>query len=72
MRRNAPVLLHRDAALPYGLVTVVTPDGKVTIESKGAADDAIDKLLGEIAKGVFGSSTEIAKAAKAIGATLVS
>ena len=70
LRPNAPPLVRRDRAIPYGWAMVVAADGKsVKIETHDAPKDAAERLLGEIISGALKTSQDIAKAAKeALGA----
>jgi hypothetical protein len=72
LRPEAVDNLYRDKDVPFGFVVTFLADGKVTIETKEIPKDAMERLLGEIVSGVFGSAKALASAAKHVaGAGIV-
>ncbi|WP_308917857.1 hypothetical protein [Jannaschia sp. LMIT008] len=64
-RPGAAHPIARDAAMPYGHVTVFPADGgPARIEVKDAAKDPMQQVLHAILDGAFGTAAEVVKAAK--------
>jgi hypothetical protein len=68
LRPGAADDLYRDKDLPWGYVVVFMADGKVTIETKDAPKDAMERLVGDVISGGFSTVKAVSDAAKGAGA----
>ena len=64
-RAGRPGEIYRVRDLPYGYVAIFPTDGgSVKLETMDMPKDAMQQLLESVINGVFGSATDIAKAAR--------